>query len=144
MLEQQLEVQPEPLVIVLYFRQLPRQVVVAVGHEILLKTVHLAVLVVVVLPMAVLVVLVLVGKEIMGLQVRPIKAVVVAALVLSDQLMAMAATGQHLVFLVPQLPTAVAVVVVVALLKHPLVRVVQVAVAQGLVVRLVAPLLRER
>ena len=133
MLDQFLIAQLEPLVIVLYFRPLLLRVAVEAGHEILLKTVRLAGLVVVALPMAVLVVLVLVGKEIMGLQVRLIKAVVVVVQMLPDQLMVTVEMERQAASPVPRSRMAAAVVVVVALLKHPLVRAVQVAVAQGLV-----------
>jgi hypothetical protein len=62
----QLEVQLEPLVVTLYFRQLLLRVAVAAVQDHLLKTAHLAVLVAVVLEILVLVVVVLVVKGTTG------------------------------------------------------------------------------
>ena len=133
-LDQPLEVPQGRLESVRYFRPLLLRVAVAAGQDRRLKTVRLAGQAVVALRMVVLVVLVLVVKETAEPQTLVIKPVVVVALVLPDQLMAMAATEQHLVFLVPPYTMAVVGVVAVVLLKHLLVRVVQVVVVRDQVI----------
>ena len=135
-LDQRLEVQQGLLVVILYFHQLPQQVVAAAVQDHQLKTVRLAVQVAGVLEIVVLVAVVLVVKETTGPQVQQIKPVVVVAQVLLDQLMAMVAMEPPLVFLAPVLLTLAVAAAVVLLWRLLLELVVQVAAVQGLVILL--------
>ena len=133
--------QLEPLVVTLYFPQLPQQVVVAAGQDHQLKTVRLAGQAVVVLRIPVRAVQLLQQvKVLQGVLTQPLEIKLLAVVehpqleLTAAQVVVTAVLVLQTVFLVPLSLMAVGVAVVVALLKHPLEQVELVVVVQGQVV----------